>query len=87
MIYKLGSTDKRHQATMGGPDEAGDQWLSSAIEQGFNRQSSINKSEQCHRYLRNRPGQFEYADATKNTRCLVETFQRRSNALLKNIAF
>lgn len=147
-VYELGSTDKRHQATMGGPDEAGDQWLSCAIEQGLNRQSSIhcvsdgatwiasqstrvfgeqgnylvdyyhlseyfadaaeecvgiskearvqwrhtqqermksgnvnavmaeldlhrngkkgkaaNKSEECHRYIRNRPGQFEYAAA------------------------
>jgi hypothetical protein len=147
-VYELGSTDKRHQATMGGPDEAGDQWLSCAIEQGLNRQSSIhcvsdgatwiasqttrvfgeqgsylidfyhlseyfadaaeecvgiskeariqwrhiqqdrmklgnvdavmaeldlhrngkkgkaaNKSEECHRYIRNRPGQFEYASA------------------------
>lgn len=147
-IYKLGSTDKRHQATMGGLDEAGDQWLSCAMSQGFNQQSSIhcvsdgakwivsqtkrvfgdqgsflvdyyhlsdyfaeaaeecaghkkesrvewrhiqqnrmksgnidavmaeldqyrngkkgktaNKSEECHRYIRNRPGQFEYASA------------------------
>lgn len=147
-VYKLGSTDKRHQATMGGPDEAGDQWLSCAIAQGFNQQSSIhcvsdgakwivnqaervfgeqgsylvdyyhlseyfadaaeecvgykkdarkawrhiqqdrmksgdidavmteldrhrngkkgkaaNKTEECHRYIRNRPGQFDYATA------------------------
>ena len=147
-VYKPGSTDKRHQATMGGPDEAGDQWLSCAIAQGFNQQSTIhcvsdgakwiasqaervfgeqgsylvdyyhlseyladaaeecaghkkeartqwrhnqqdrmksgnidavmaeldqhrngkkgkaaNKSEECHRYIRNRPGQFEYAAA------------------------
>ena len=133
---------------MGGPDEAGGQWLSCAIAQGFNQQSTIhcvsdgakwiasqaervfaeqgsylidyfhiseyladaagecaghkkearaqwrhnqqdrmksgnidavmaeldqhrngkkgkaaNKSEECHRYIRNRPGQFEYAAA------------------------
>ena len=41
-VYKPGSTDKRHQATMGGPDEAGDQWLSCTIAQGFNQQSTIH---------------------------------------------
>ena len=41
-VYKLGSTDKRHQATMGGPDEAGDRWLSCAIAQSFNQQSTIH---------------------------------------------
>ena len=41
-VYNLGRTDKRHQATMGGPDEAGDQWLSCAIAQGFNQQSTIH---------------------------------------------
>ncbi len=90
-VYKPGSTDKRHQATMGGPDEAGDQWLSCAIAQGFNQQDRMksgdidavmaeldqhrngkkgkaaNKPEECHRYIRNRPGQFEYAAAKAAT--------------------
>ncbi|WP_366556860.1 UPF0236 family transposase-like protein [Endozoicomonas ascidiicola] len=147
-VYKLGSNDKRHLATMKGPNKAGDQWLNCALAQGFNPKSSIhcvsdgatwiasqakrvfgnqgsylvdyyhlseyfadaaeecvgykkaariewrhcqqermksgdvsaviaeldqhrngkkgkaaNKSEECHRYIRNRPGQFEYAAA------------------------
>ena len=148
LVYEQGSRDKRHHVVMGEPDEAGDQWLSCAIEQGLNRQSSIhcvsdgakwiasqadrvfasqghflvdyyhlceyiadaakecvgndekarkkwvdeqkarmktdgsekvlaelepycngkagkeaNKSEECHRYIRNRPGQFAYQTA------------------------
>ena len=148
LVYEQGSCDKRHRVVMGEPDEAGDQWLSCAIEQGLNRQSSIhcvsdgakwiasqadrvfagqgrflvdyyhlceyiadagkecfgkdekacnswvdeqktrmkighsekvladlepyrngkpgkeaNKSEECHRYIRNRPGQFDYKAA------------------------
>ncbi|MFK0571749.1 UPF0236 family transposase-like protein [Endozoicomonas sp.] len=139
-------TNKRHRVVMGGPDEAGDQWLSCAIEQGLkssihcvsdgakwianqtdrifadqgtflvdfyhlceylaeaasecvgndektckkwveqqktrmktNNGASVlselepyrngkpgkeaNKSEECHRYIRNRPGQFDYSGA------------------------
>ncbi|UYM16566.1 hypothetical protein [Endozoicomonas euniceicola] len=148
LVYEQGSRDKRHRVVMGEPDKAGDQWLSCAIEQGLNRQSSIhcvsdgakwiasqsdrvfasqghflmdyyhlceciaeaarecvgkdekackdwieeqkarmktdspgqvlaelepyrngkpgkeaNKSEECHRYIRNRPGQFGYKEA------------------------
>ena len=149
LVYEQGNCTKRHRVIMGEPDEAGEQWLSCAIEQGLNRQSSIhcvsdgakwiasqadrvfasqghflvdfyhvceyiadaakeccngqeqkdcqqwvekqkirmktghsddvlkelepyrnrksgkeaNKSEECHRYIRNRPGQFDYQGA------------------------
>ena len=43
LVYEQGSYDKRHRVIMGEPDAAGDQWLSCAIEQGLNRQSSIPK--------------------------------------------
>ncbi|MET4818215.1 hypothetical protein [Endozoicomonas lisbonensis] len=42
LVYEQGSCDKRHRVVMGEPGEAGDQWLSCAIEQGLNRQSSIH---------------------------------------------
>lgn len=148
LVYENGSTCKRHRVVMGDPDEAGNHWLSCAIEQGMNRQTTIhcvsdgaswiasqadrvfagqgnflvdfyhlcgyladaakecsngdeekrkewfdqqkarmksgdhasvllalerhrnglpgkkaNKSEECHRYIRNRPGQFDYQRA------------------------
>ena len=42
LVYEQGSCDKRHRIVMGEPDQAGNQWLSCAIEQGLNRQSSIH---------------------------------------------
>ena len=42
LVYAQGSREKRHRVVMGTPDEAGDQWLSCAIEQGLNRQSEIH---------------------------------------------
>ena len=42
LVYEQGCCNKRHRVIMGEPDEAGDQWLSCAIEQGLNRQSSIH---------------------------------------------
>ncbi len=42
LVYENGSTNKRHRVVMGEPDEAGDHWLSCAIEQGMNRQTTIH---------------------------------------------
>lgn len=42
LVYENGSTNKRHRVVMGEPDEAGDHWLSCAIEQGMNRQATIH---------------------------------------------
>ena len=42
LAYEQGCQGKRHEVTMGSVDEAGDRWLSCAIKQGLNRQSSIH---------------------------------------------